>query len=114
MLSKLNSLYKSAVESFNNYEYSRTKADTENFFWHTLCDNYLEITKDRLYNPDKRGKEQRHSAQYTLYNSLLGCLKLIAPITPYFTEEIYHLFFAKKKASNQSIHPITQKQTKID
>ena len=103
LLSKLNSLIKNSTESFDNYEYSRTKSDTEKFFWQSFCDNYLEIVKDRLYNPDKRGKEQRLSAQYTLYHSLLNCLKLIAPITPYFTEEVYHLYFADKE-KHASIH----------
>ncbi|MBW2982448.1 class I tRNA ligase family protein, partial [Candidatus Woesearchaeota archaeon] len=99
----LNNLIKTSTDSFEKYEYSRTKADTEKFFWQTVCDNYLEIIKDRLYNPDKRGKEKRLSAQYGLYNTILGCLKLIAPITPHFTEEIYHLYFADKE-KEKSIH----------
>jgi len=103
LLIKLNNLIKTSTESFNKYEYSRTKADTEKFFWQTLCDNYLEIAKDRLYNPDTRGKEARVSAQYALYSSILNCLKLFAPITPYFTEEIYSLYF-KEKEKTDSIH----------
>ncbi|MBR9691965.1 valine--tRNA ligase [Candidatus Woesearchaeota archaeon] len=100
-LIKLNNLIKTSTESFEKYEFSRTKADTEKFFWQTLCDNYLEIAKDRLYNPDKRGKESRQSAQFALYNGVLTCLKLMAPITPHFTEEIFHLYFADK---SKSIH----------
>jgi valyl-tRNA synthetase len=100
---KLNNLIKLSTDSFEKYEYSRTKADTEKFFWQVFCDNYLEIVKDRLYNPDKRGKEQRVSAQYGLYNAILSCLKLMAPITPHFTEEIYHLYFADKEKL-KSIH----------
>jgi len=103
LLSKLNNLIKTSTEAFDNYGYARAKADTEKFFWQTLCDNYLEIAKDRLYNPDKRGKDARLSAQYALYNSVLSCLKLMAPITPFFTEEIYHLFFASKEKL-KSIH----------
>jgi valyl-tRNA synthetase len=103
ILSKINKIIKSSTESFEDYEYSRTKADVENFFWNTFCDYYLEIAKDRLYNPDKRGKEARESAQYALYNSLLSVLKLFAPITPYITEEIYQLYFAKKE-NKESIH----------
>ncbi len=103
ILSKLNNLIKTSTESFEKYEYARTKADTELFFWQVLCDNYLEIVKDRLYNPDVRGKEERHAAQYALYNSVLSCLKLMAPITPYFTEEVYHLYFADKEKL-KSVH----------
>ena len=103
ILSKLNNIVKTSTESFEKYEFSRTKAETEKFFWQLLCDNYLEIIKDRLYNPDKRGEQQRISAQYALYNSILTCLKLIAPITPFFTEEIYQLYF-KNKEKIKSIH----------
>jgi valyl-tRNA synthetase len=102
-LSKLNRLIKSSTDSFEQYEFSKTKSETEIFFWQILCDNYLEVIKDRLYNPDIRGINQRKSAQYALYNGTLTCLKLMAPITPFFTEEIYHLYFDKKEKSD-SIH----------
>ncbi|MBD3355208.1 valine--tRNA ligase, partial [Candidatus Woesearchaeota archaeon] len=100
---KLNNLIKTATDSFNDFAFSKSKASTEKFFWQTLCDNYLEIAKDRLYNPDKRGKQARISAQYTLYNGILTCLKLMAPITPFFTEEIFSLYF-KDKEREKSIH----------
>ena len=113
LLSKLQTLIENSTSSFEKYDYSRTKADTENFFWHTFCDNYLEIIKDRLYNPDKRGKESRISAQYTLYTSLLAILKLIAPIMPHITEELYQSYF-KSKEKAKSIHiapwPVSDKK----
>jgi len=97
LLSKLNKLIKSCTESFDQYEYARTKQDTENFFWHIFCDLYLEIVKDRLYNPDRRGVKERKSAQQALYTALLSILKLMAPITPFITEEIYQQYFADKE-----------------
>ena len=103
MLSGLGDIIREATESFKVYEFSRTKAETENFFWHLFCDNYLEIVKDRLYNPEKRGREAKLSAQYTLYHSLLAILKLLAPILPYITEEIYHSYYAGKEKA-KSIH----------
>ena len=103
ILSKLGKIINTSTESFKKYEYSRTKADVENFFWHEFCDNYLEIVKDRLYNPDRRGKEQRLSAQYGLYQTLLSILKMMAPIMPYITEEIYQLYFSKHEKI-KSIH----------
>ncbi|MBD3163978.1 valine--tRNA ligase [Candidatus Woesearchaeota archaeon] len=103
VLSKLSKLVKSSTESFMNYEYSKTKLNVEKFFWHKFCDNYLEIVKDRLYNPGKRGKEARSSAQYSLYNTLSSILKMMAPIMPHITEDIYQLYFAKKE-NRKSIH----------
>ncbi len=103
VLSKLNRVIESSTESFEKYEYSRTKAETDNFFWNVFCDYYLEIIKDRLYNPDRRGMEEKRSAQYTLYICLLDILKLMAPITPHVTEEIYQLYFSKKE-HKKSVH----------
>ena len=103
LLSKLSSLVKGSTKDFLNYEYSRTKSDTENFFWHAFCDNYLETAKDRLYNPEKRGIQSKISAQYTLYNALLTIIKLMAPIMPYITEELYQLYY-KKYEKDKSIH----------
>lgn len=103
MLSKLQKLIKECTETFEAYEYSRTKAAVEVFFWHTLCDLYLEIVKDRLYNSQQRGEAARKSAQYVLYQSLLSILKMIAPITPHITEEIYQHFFVQHE-KQKSIH----------
>jgi valyl-tRNA synthetase len=103
ILTEISKIIRASTDSFNKYEYARTKSDVENFFWHTLCDNYLEIVKDRLYNPDQRGKEARLSAQYGLYFSLLSILKLMAPIMPYITEELYQAFF-KKYEKAKSVH----------
>ena len=103
LLSKLHKMNKESTESFENYEYARAKSAAENFFWHILCDNYMEIVKDRLYNPQVRGKEQRESAQYALYQTLLSVLKMVAPIMPHITEEIYQLYFAAREGK-KSIH----------
>jgi valyl-tRNA synthetase len=103
LLSKLSKLIKESTENFKKYEYAKVKADVEYFFWRVLCDNYMEIVKDRMYNPDKRGKEQRTSAQYALYTALLSILKMFAPIMPFITEELYHAFF-KELENDKSIH----------
>ncbi|MCK5026280.1 MAG: class I tRNA ligase family protein, partial [Nanoarchaeota archaeon] len=103
MLSRMNKLIKACTESFDKYEFFRTKSETELFFWQTFCDNYMEIAKHRLYNPDVYGKDARKSAQYTLYTVVLNVLKLFAPIMPYITEATYKLYFAEKEGC-KSIH----------
>jgi len=60
----------------------------------------LEIVKKRVYN--EKGSK-RVSAQYGLYQSLLVILKLIAPIMPFITEEIYQQYY-KKFEGGKSIH----------
>ena len=103
VLSKLNRVIDESTKDLEKYEYHKLKMLVSNFFWSTFSDNYLEIIKDRLYNPDRRGKESRKSAQYTLYHSLLGILKLYAPIMPFITEEIYLGYYLGKEKT-KSIH----------
>jgi valyl-tRNA synthetase len=99
-LTKVSLLIQRVTKNFESYEYSKAKLDVEQFFWSDFCNNYLEIVKKRVY----QGKgEKRLSAQYALYKSLLIVLKLIAPIMPFVTEEIYQEHF-KKKEKEKSIH----------
>lgn len=113
LISKLNKLIKEATETFDNYEYAKTKSVVENFFWHTFCDQYLEIVKDRLYHPEQRGESARRSAQQALYCGLLNVLKMAAPIMPHITEEIYQLYFVGKE-KNKSIHLSSWPRFKAD
>ncbi|MDP2628667.1 MAG: valine--tRNA ligase [Nanoarchaeota archaeon] len=99
-LSEINNLIETVTENFEKYEYSRAKSEIENFFWNDFCSNYLEMVKWRVYNGSKGEKE---SALFTLYNSLLVLLKLISPITPFVTEEIYQNYF-RKNEKEKSIH----------
>ncbi|MCF7862067.1 valine--tRNA ligase [Candidatus Woesearchaeota archaeon] len=99
IISKLNRMIKETTEAFEKYEYSKARFHAEMFFWHDLCDNYLEIVKDRLYNEDVYGKEAKESGQFTLHYCLTNTLKLFAPIMPYISEEIYRSMF-----SDKSIH----------
>ena len=99
-LSRLNDLIEICTKNFKNYEYNKVKLETSHFFWHIFCDNYLELIKKRVYNGTNHEKQ---SAFFTLYNSLLILLKLMAPIIPFITEEIYQEYFEKKE-KQKSIH----------
>ncbi|MBM3200165.1 valine--tRNA ligase [Candidatus Woesearchaeota archaeon] len=103
LLSKLQEIVQQTTEAYQEYRTGEAKRLVEQFFWHTFCDNYLEISKDRLYNKELHGKEPRHSAQYTLYTAMLSILKMFAPIMPHITEELYSHYF-KDKEGKKSIH----------
>ncbi|PIN77927.1 valine--tRNA ligase [Candidatus Woesearchaeota archaeon CG10_big_fil_rev_8_21_14_0_10_34_12] len=99
-LNKLNEIIIQATKDFNNYEYHKVKLAVEGFFWRIFCDNYLEIVKWRVYNGNEKEKT---SANYTLYQTLLAIIKLMAPITVFITEEVYQQHF-KKYEKDKSIH----------
>ena len=100
MLTKISKIAKSVEKKYLDYDIAGGKRLIENLFWHTFCDNYLEIIKQRVYNGVGNDKV---SAQYTLYQSLLVILKMVAPIMPHITEEIYSLYF-KDLENLKSIH----------
>jgi len=102
ILSSLQHLVQTNTKAFNVYEYSRVRLDTEKFFW-MFCDYYLEIVKDRLYNPEKRENKGKKSAQYTLYHTLFALIKMFAPIMPYVSEEIYQEYY-REREKLKSIH----------
>lgn len=99
ILIKVDKLIRDITDYFNNYEYYKVKNELRNVFWHLFCDNYLEMVKKRLYEK----KEGYESAIYTLKISLENMLKLLAPVMPYLSEEIYQKYF-KKGSSYDSIH----------
>jgi len=103
VLSKMNKMIKECTENFDKYEYSKTKNDVEKFFWQNICDFYLEVAKDRLYNPDKRGENAKKSGQLTLYRLMLTTIKMFAPIMPHITEEIYQKYY-KEHEKKESVH----------
>jgi valyl-tRNA synthetase len=99
LLSWLQRLIAQATESFQGYEYHTACEATERFFWGTLCDNYLEWIKGRLYDGSK---EERGAAQITLYHTLVAILKLLAPILPHVTEEIYQQLYDATAETDES------------
>lgn len=79
------------AKEFEQYEYSRARQLFEDFFWKDLCDNYLEIIKGRLWSTEGSSLSiKRASAQYALYHTYLNTLKMISPLLPHITEEMYH------------------------
>jgi valyl-tRNA synthetase len=97
IISKAENITKKVTDEFEKCQFNVAVEDIRNFTWHVFCDYYVEAVKDRLYNPDLRGKSKRAAAQYTLYEVLYRILQLLAPITPHLTEEIYQRMFAQDK-----------------
>ncbi len=100
LLSRAQRLILRATELMCNYEYAAAKSETESFFWRELADNYLEMSKARLYDASN---EMHEGARYTLFHVFLVVLKLFAPFLPYITEAIYQALFASNDGV-KSIH----------
>lgn len=111
------SRYNSTIAKINEYldaykvtEYSKLVYD---FIWRDFCDWYVEILKVQLNNSsDTEYKKRLCRFAVGLYEEIM---KILHPIMPFITEEIYHLL--DERSDNESISTSSfpkADKTKID
>jgi len=88
---------------FERNEFSLALDWIEKFFWQTFCDNYIELVKDQLFNPDKYDASLVAATRWTLYHVGLRILQWYAPFIPYITEHLYQELY-KNKIGISSLH----------
>jgi len=74
-------------QALTKYRFNDAASILYSFTWHEFCDWYIELSKDNLYGDDV---EARKTTQTVLYSVLEGLLRLLHPILPFVTEEIWH------------------------
>ncbi len=89
MLAGLAGVVATATDAFERYDHTRALEVTETYFW-TFCDDYLELVKDRAYNSDGAHDEgDATSARVALVIAVDTFLRLLAPVLPFATEEVW-------------------------
>ena len=73
-----------ALEHFRFHEACQT---TYQFFWGDFCDWYIEWVKPQLVDPDP---EIAIPSWRNIFAALDGALRLIHPVMPFLTEELWH------------------------
>lgn len=96
LMSRLGQVVNKATQEFSKFEYAAAMEAVEEFFWKDFCDNYLEISKARAYNEEALDDAGQQSAIKTLHIAMKTLLKLMAPVLPHITEELYHLVFEEE------------------
>ena len=71
-----------------NYRFDLAAQALYEFTWHEFCDWYVELCKPTLFKDDVEEKIQQNSRRVLLV-VLENLLKLLHPIIPFLTEEIW-------------------------
>ncbi len=77
-----------ATTAFQNYRFDLLAQTLYEFVWNEYCDWYLEFSKPVLTNPEV-SLSQKRAAQLTLLTVLETALRLLHPLMPFITEEIW-------------------------
>ena len=96
LISKCHETFEKYQQQMENYEMGLARQEIDKFFWNDLCDNYVEITKERLYNSNNKYLDMQKSAQQTLAIVFLEVLKMYSPFVPHITEYIYQELYKFK------------------
>lgn len=86
MLTRLNRMIEEITAHLQDYDLGLAAQKLYDFIWSEFCDWYVEMAKSRLYGDDAAAKQAVISM---LSHSLTVLLKLLHPIMPFLTEEIY-------------------------
>ena len=99
ILSRLHKTIATVNGHLTNYAFDSLGHDLYHFVWDDYCDWYVELCKPRLSSDDA---EDRQAAMRTLTTVLETVLRLMHPIAPFVTEEIWQNLKAQLGATNES------------
>ena len=85
IVSRLERLTQGVTELYDDFRFSHAARDLYAAFWSELCDWYLELAKPRLYDEDNG------AVSGVLLWALERTLRLLHPVMPFVTEEIWAL-----------------------
>jgi len=88
ILHRLNQCTAEVGRSLDDYRFNDAASAIYHFVWHEFCDWYLEWIKADLYGEDVAAQEESRAVLFTVLEVIL---KLLHPITPFVTEEIWHV-----------------------
>lgn len=100
ILHRMNAAVKGMNDSLSAREFSRCSQYAYQFFYDELCDIFIENSKSIL---SEGTPEAQASAQQTLYHALDVALRLMHPIMPFITEELWQRLPKSKDNTTQTI-----------
>ena len=97
LLSRYNGLVKDVNTAFLEYDLNKVTRFIANFVSEDLSNWYIRRNRKRFWSSDM--DDSKKSVYQTTYEVLVGLSKLIAPITPFISEEMY-----RNLTGEESVH----------
>jgi len=98
MVNLLNNLIEKVLNSYEHYEFDEVYRYILTYVTNDLSSFYLDFTKDILYI-EEVDNLQRRSIQTVFYDNLYALVRLLTPIIPHTTEEVYSYMKGEKEDS---------------
>jgi len=102
ILSRLQDVIQSAHQHLAQYRFDMLAQVLYDFTWNAFCDWYLELSKPIL-TATTSTPEELHGTRHTLITVLETLLRLLHPIMPFITEEIWQRVATIAQKQGESI-----------
>jgi valyl-tRNA synthetase len=93
ILSRLNRVTAEVNDALATYRFHEAANRIYDFFWGEFCDWYIELIKPRLNFEEGADKSQARIACSNLVNLFDAALRLLHPVMPFITEEIWQAIY---------------------
>jgi valyl-tRNA synthetase len=97
ILSRTATTIATARRSIEEFDFGTMAQELYRFVWNDYCDWYLELTKPRMSGDDPKAARR---AAHVLGTTLASILRLLHPVTPFVTEELWSMLLPAMDAKD--------------
>ena len=87
ILTRLGETVAATDQALADYRFNEAAGTLYAFTWNSFCDWYIELSKETLYGDDAAARQRVRGVLFTVLEQLL---RLLHPLMPFITEEIWH------------------------